>query len=77
MTMDLERRLERLEAVESVRAAFTGYVQFMDPGLVEELLDLFDPEAEFVSMNEPPGTGTKFTRGRAETEKYYRALPFG
>lgn len=76
--MDLERRLERLEAVESVRAAFTGYAQFMDAGLVEELLHLFDPEAEFVAMNEPPGTGGEVRlRGRADIEKHYRALPFG
>jgi hypothetical protein len=75
---NVEARLTRLEAAEAVRSALARYVYLMDGGFVDELLDVFTDDAEFVAANEPPGTGgTVVHRGRDDIGGHYRALPFG
>ena len=78
MMMNLETRVARIEAAEEVRSAFARYIYFMDGGFVDELMDVFMTDAEFLAENEPPSTGGTVThRGRADIEGHYRALPFG
>lgn len=75
---DVDLRLARLEAAESVRSAFARYTYLMDGGFVDELLDVFATDAEFLAENEPPGTGgTVFRHGRRDIDGHYRSLPFG
>jgi hypothetical protein len=74
----IKTRLARLEAAEAVRSALARYTYLMDGGFVDELLDVFSADAEFVAENEPPGTGgTAMHRGRDDIGGHYRALPFG
>ncbi|MFE3188534.1 nuclear transport factor 2 family protein [Nocardia sp. NPDC059240] len=75
---DLGARLARLEALEAVRGALARYVQLMDGGFVDELLDVFMADADMLAENEPPGSGGSVSyHGRAEIDGHYRALPFG
>ncbi|MFE6923013.1 nuclear transport factor 2 family protein [Nocardia sp. NPDC057663] len=77
-TTDLEVRVARLEAVEAVRGTFARYTQLMDGGFVDELLDVFATDADFLAENEPPGSGGSVDyRGRSEIAGHYRALPYG
>jgi hypothetical protein len=74
----IEARLARLEAAEALRSALARYTYLMDGGFVDELLDVFMADAEFVAENEPPGAGgTVVRRGRDDIDGHYRALPFG
>src|SRR5262249_26523262 len=51
MMTNLEKRVARVEAAEEVRSAFARYIYLMDGGFVDELMDVFMTDAEFLAEN--------------------------
>jgi hypothetical protein len=71
----LQARVARLEAAEACRSAFNEYLYYLDGGLVEDLLGVFDADAQLEVMNFPPGSGQDLTySGRDEMRTLYAAF---
>lgn len=76
--MRLRQRVARLEAAECVRSTVVQYIYLLDAGRVDELVDLFTPNAEFTAENEPGGTGLRASAtGRDQIRAHFTNLPFG
>ena len=57
MSDDLARRVERLGAIEAMRAAFNRFVDLLDLGAIDDLLGVFTANVLVEVMNCPPGSG--------------------
>jgi len=54
---NLQARIARIEAKEACLATFHEYLHYLDGEMVDDLVDLFAPDAQVEAMNYPPGTG--------------------
>lgn len=71
---ELRRRLDRLEAREACLSTFHEYLHYLDGDFVEELMEVFAPDAELNVIDFPPGTGKDLHfKGRAEIRPLYAA----
>jgi ketosteroid isomerase-like protein len=70
----LRARVERLEAREACISTFNEYLHHLDGDRLEELLQVFAPDAELNVMNFPPGSGKNLHfKGRDEIRPLYEA----
>lgn len=69
---ELKRRLDRLEAREACVSTFNEYLHYLDGDFVDELLQVFAPDAELNVIDFPPGAGKDLHfKGRAEIRPLY------
>jgi hypothetical protein len=69
---ELRRRLDRVEAREACVSTFNEYLHYLDGDFVDELLQVFAPDAELNVIDFPPGTGKDLHfRGRSEIRPLY------
>ncbi|GEL17525.1 nuclear transport factor 2 family protein [Pseudonocardia asaccharolytica] len=66
MTGSIERRLQRLEDLEAIRALDAQYCRVLDDGDWPALVALFTSDGEFIGLNHP--------RGRAELLAFFSGL---
>jgi len=76
--MDLEARIARLEAIEACRSVFSEYTHYLDAGHIDDLMEIFSEDVEWVAANYPPGSGQDLpVNGRAGVRQVYAGLTFG
>lgn len=54
---ELRRRLDRLEAREACVSTFNEYLHYLDADYVDDLQQVFAPDAELNVIDFPPGSG--------------------
>lgn len=70
----LTARVARLEAKEACVSTFNEYLHHLDGDRLEELLQVFTPDAELVVVNFPPGSGKDLVfQGREGMRELYGA----
>ena len=75
---ELRRRLDRLEAREACVSTFNEYLHYLDADYVDDLLQVFAPDAELNVIDFPPGTNEDLHfKGRAEIRPLYAAHDSG
>ena len=75
---ELRRRLDRLEAREACVSTFNEYLHYLDADYVDDLIQVFAPDAELTVIDFPPGSGENLHfRGRAEIRPLYAAHDSG
>ena len=78
MSRQLEARITRLECKECCLSSFHEYLHFLDAGLVDDLLQVFAPDAELHVINFPPGSGKDLHfSGVDEIKQIYSGNPPG
>ncbi len=69
---ELRRRLDRIEAREACVSTFNEYLHCLDADYVDDLLQVFAPDAELNVIDFPPGSGKDLHfKGRAEIRPLY------
>lgn len=74
---DLERRIARIEAIESVRYTFNRYFHAIDNNRIDVLInEVFAPNVVVEIANYPPGTGKNLLLDREEQIRgIYEPIP--
>ena len=68
----LRARVERLESREACVSTFNEYLHYLDGDYLEDLMQVFAPDAELNVMNFPPGSGENLHfKGRDEIRPLY------
>ncbi len=68
----LQRRLDRLEAREACTSTFNEYLHYLDADYVDDLIQVFAPDAELHVIDFPPGSGKDLHfKGRADIRPLY------
>lgn len=74
----LAARVARIEARDACMSTFHEYLHYLDGDFLEDLLQVYAPDAELKVMNFPPGSGEDLLfNGRDEIRELYAAHTAG
>lgn len=74
----LAARMARIEARDACLSAFHEYLHYLDGGFLEDLLQVYAPDAELKVIDFPPGSGEDLIfKGRDEIRTLFAAHSAG